>query len=78
MTDGAACPVCGGPLLRRSRMWLAGVGMLFALAGTVGLASSLWTVVPGLFAMLIAAYLLVWSLWARGRWCRRCKSFPLS
>ena len=77
MTDGAACPSCGGALIRRNPVWLALWGLVIGFVAAVALATSVWLAVPAMIAMLTAAYLLTWSVWAKGRWCRACKTFPL-
>jgi hypothetical protein len=70
----APCKRCGGPVVRKSRARLVGVGGLMVLGLGLGL---LWPPVwvPAVILGLIGAYLLVWASAGRGRWCRQCKRF---
>jgi len=71
------CPSCGHKLTRKSRstLLLAGV-VLLILAVPLILRAYIWPL-----AILLAAiglYLLMWGVFGKGRWCRRCKKFPVS
>ena len=68
------CPVCGDPLIQKSRARLLGVGLLMILASTLA-----WLVpflhIPAIILFLTSLYLLVWATLGRGRWRRNCKMF---
>jgi len=71
------CPACGHPLTQKSRLLLALSGAaLLVLSVPIMLRAYVWPL-----AILLAAiglYLLLWSVFGKGRWCRRCKKFPVS
>jgi hypothetical protein len=70
----ASCKRCGGPVVRKSRARLAGVGGLMVLGLGLGwLGALLW--VPAVILGLTGAFLLVWASVGQGRWCRQCKRF---
>jgi hypothetical protein len=76
VADGAHCPRCGETLVRRNRAWLSLWAVVFGLAAAIGLRAMVWLAGPALILLAVAAYLGVWALWAKGRWCRTCKTFP--
>jgi hypothetical protein len=71
------CPSCGHELRQKSRSKLSLTGIvLLILAVPLMLRAYIWPL-----AILLAAiglYLLMWSVFGKGRWCRRCKKFPVS
>ena len=71
------CPSCGHELTQKSRLKLSVAGIaLLILAVPLELHAYVWPL-----AILLAAiglYLLLWSVFGKGRWCRRCKKFPVS
>ena len=71
------CPTCNGELVQRSRVVLFLVGVAFAGVAIFFVWLSPWLWLPAALLTLIAAYLMIWSGWARGKWCRSCKRFPM-
>ncbi len=71
------CPACGRELHQKSRPLLAIVGAVF-LIGAIPLLflHYVWTL--GLITAAVGLYLLFWSAFGKGKWCRRCKKFPVS
>lgn len=71
------CPACGHPLTQKSRLklFLAGAALLL-LSVPLVLRPYVWTIAILLGA--IGLYLLMWGVAGKGRWCRRCKKFPVS
>ena len=70
------CPTCNAELVQRSRvgLFLAGVAFAGVAIALAWLARWLW--LPAAFLVVIALYLVIWSGWAKGLWCRTCKRFP--
>jgi len=71
------CPACGHELTQKSRalLLLSGIAML-VVSVPITLRAYVWPL-----AILLAAtglYLVLWSVFGKGRWCRRCKKFPVS
>ena len=71
------CPTCNAELVQRSRvaLFLAGVAFAAVAIAFVWLSSWLW--LPAALLVVIALYLVIWSGWAKGLWCRGCKRFPM-
>ena len=70
------CPACGDELTQKSRLklFLTGVALL-VLSVPIMSRAYVWPL-----AILLAAcglYLLMWGVFGKGRWCRRCKKFPV-
>jgi len=70
------CPTCNAELVQRSRvtLFLAGVAFAGIAIALVCLSSWLWLLAAIL--VVIALYLVIWSGWAKGLWCRDCMRFP--
>jgi hypothetical protein len=71
------CPHCNSDLVPKSpaALFLAGV---FFLAGAIALFflyAIIW--IAALLLLVVAIYLLTWSLLGKGLWCRACKKFPV-
>lgn len=80
MHHDARCPSCGSPLIQkdRTRLLLAAFAYLVVAVGpVVWLRGVRIAIVLAIVCGLIAAYLFVWALLGKGRWCRNCKMFPL-
>jgi hypothetical protein len=71
------CPVCGRELTQKRRSTLSICGVALVIAAIPLLYRRyIW-----LLAILMAAtglYLLIWSVFGKGKWCTRCKKFPIS
>jgi hypothetical protein len=71
------CPACGHELTQKNRLTLALTGItMLILSVPLVLRAYIWPL-----AILLGAtglYLLMWSVFGKGRWCRRCKKFPVS
>ena len=70
------CPTCNAELVQRSRFALSMTGIAFAALAIVLVWLSHWLWLPAAFLVVIALYLVIWSTWAKGLWCRSCKRFP--
>jgi hypothetical protein len=69
-----SCKRCGGEVVQKSRGRLVVVGVLMLAGLGLGpLWPALWA--PAVILGLAGAYLVVWALAGRGRWCRGCKRF---
>jgi hypothetical protein len=71
------CPACGHELKQKSRPTLTLVGIVMVVAAVPLLFRSYYWII----AILMAAtglYLLIWSIFGKGKWCHRCKKFPVS
>ncbi len=73
-----ACGTCGGELIRKSRVKLfaVGVAMLAGAIASFRLTPILRT--GSIFLVSGGLYLLVWSTWGKGLWCRQCKKFQIN
>jgi hypothetical protein len=71
------CPKCGGPLIQKNKtkLFLAGIGFFIVGAGLLWLSYKCWPL--AFFLFLISVYMIVWSLFGKGLWCRQCKFTPL-
>ena len=71
-----ACPNCGSPLIQKNQKHLILVSIVFIAIGigSLFLSYKFWPLT--IFLLLISVYLIAWSLFARGLWCRQCKSAP--
>ncbi len=71
------CPACGHELTQkpRSRLTFAGLALLVAAAFLI-FRPYVWLI--AILMAAIAIYLLMWSILGKGKWCRRCKKFPVS
>jgi hypothetical protein len=68
------CKRCGGEVVQKSRSRLSLLGILMLAA--LGLGMLWWPLwLPAAIIGLTGAYLLVWAVVGRGRWCRGCKRF---
>lgn len=70
------CPTCNAELVQRSRLALFLAGVAFAAVAIVLVWLSSWLWLPAALLVVIALYLVIWSGWAKGVWCRDCKRFP--
>ena len=70
------CPTGGGEMIQKNRIRLfaAGIGLIFLSTLAFGWR---WLWVPGIMLALAGAYLVIWSVAGRGRWCRNCKNFSV-
>jgi Flp pilus assembly protein TadB len=71
------CPACNVELVQRSRVALFLAGVALAAVAIVLVWLSRWLWLPAALLVITALYLMVWSGWAKGRWCRSCKKFPV-
>ena len=74
-TDALRCRTCGGALLQKNRLILFTVGMGMAASLVSALLFPLFWA-PGIILGLAGAYLIVWAVLGKGRWCRNCKIVP--
>jgi hypothetical protein len=77
MQSTPSCPSCGNELRQKSRAMLFVAGLI-ALAATVGcffLSPIYWIATS--FLVLIGGFLIAWSTFGKGLWCRQCKKFPV-
>jgi hypothetical protein len=74
--NSAVCPTCGGPLIQKNKkhLLLASVVFIGVGIGTLLLNNKLWPL--AFFLWMISVYLIAWSWFAKGLWCRQCKSAP--
>jgi hypothetical protein len=70
------CPNCKGPLIHKSKTQLFWVGIAFAFTGDALLFISFKFIPLTLFLGAISVYLIAWSTFGKGLWCRQCKSVP--
>lgn len=71
------CPACGHQLAQKSRPAIMSAGAVLVVASFPLLFRSYYWLV----AILMAAtglYLLIWSILGKGKWCSRCRKFPVS
>lgn len=71
------CPACGHQLTQKNRPAINVAGAVLIVAAVPLLFRSYYW----LIAILMAAtglYLLIWSIFGKGKWCSRCKKFPVS
>jgi Flp pilus assembly protein TadB len=71
------CPGCGRELSQTSRLWLSLAGAA-ALAASVPLLFFQYAWMAAIVTAAIGLFLLFWGILAKGRWCSRCKKFPVS
>jgi hypothetical protein len=71
------CPTCNAELVQRSRVVLFLAGVAFSAVAILFVWLSPWLWLPAALLVVIALYLVTWAGWAKGRWCRSCKSFPV-
>ncbi|MGH9688304.1 MAG: hypothetical protein ACRD5K_14565 [Candidatus Acidiferrales bacterium] len=70
------CLRCGGEFAQKSLIKLSLAGIAFLLVAFFLLFFPLfWLASMPLAA--VGIYLLIWSVFGKGKWCRRCKKFPL-
>jgi len=70
------CPTCNAELVQRSRLTLYLAGVAFAAVAIAFVWLSSWLWLPAALLVVTALYLVIWSGWAKGLWCRDCKRFP--
>jgi hypothetical protein len=69
-----ACRRCGGDVVQKPLLGLAGGGALMLAADGVLICwAPIWPVV--IILGLTGLYLLIWATAGCGRWCRGCKRF---
>jgi hypothetical protein len=72
MERSMICETCGGDLFQKNRLVLLVIGLLLLTPIVFVHGGGVMTALSFCLA-LIGAYFLVWSILARGRWCRNCK-----
>lgn len=71
------CPGCGCEFTQKSLLKLSLTGIAFLAAAVfLLLVPFLWVASIPLAA--VGIFLLIWSVLGKGKWCRRCKKFPVS
>ena len=73
MTE-ARCRQCNGELTRRNPVQLLMVGVLMCATLSIAFWVPLFWI-PGILLFLAGAYLIAWATFAKGMWCRHCKTF---
>lgn len=70
------CPGCGHEMVQKSRALLALVGAAFLMAA-IPLLFLKYAWIVAIITAATGLYLVFWSFSGKGKWCRRCKKFPV-
>lgn len=79
MVQDERCSRCGAELIRKSstRLFVTGFAYLvLAVVLVFWMPGARVAMAIATIAGLTAAFLFVWALFGKARWCRYCKSFP--
>jgi hypothetical protein len=71
------CPACGQELTQKSQSLLSLAGAVFLVAA-IPLLFFDYVWIVAIVTAAAGLYLLFWSVLGKGKWCRRCKKFPVS
>jgi VIT1/CCC1 family predicted Fe2+/Mn2+ transporter len=71
------CPACGHELIQKNRPLLSLAGAAFLIAA-IPLLFFHYVWIVAIVTAAAGLYLLFWSVLGKGKWCRRCKKFPVS
>lgn len=71
------CPACGHELTQKNRVLLSLLGTAFLIAA-IPLLFFHYVWIVAIVTAAAGLYLLFWSVLGKGKWCRRCKKFPVS
>ncbi len=70
------CPSCGRELTQKSRALLVLAGIIFLIAA-IPLLFFHYVWIVAIVTAAAGLFLLFWSVFGKGKWCRRCKKFPV-
>lgn len=71
------CPGCGRELRQTSRLFLSLAGAAL-LAASVPLLFLPYVWIAAIVTTAFGLFLLFWGILGKGKWCPRCKKFPVS
>jgi hypothetical protein len=71
------CPGCGHELTQKSRPLLSLAGAVLLIAA-IPLLFFHYVWIVAIVTAATGLFLLFWSVLGKGKWCRRCKKFPVS
>jgi hypothetical protein len=71
------CPSCGHELTQKSRSLLSLLGAACLIAA-IPLLFFQYVWMVAIVTAAAGLFLLFWSILGKGKWCRRCKKFPVS
>lgn len=70
------CPACGRELHQNSRPLLSLGGAVF-LIGSIPLLFFHYVWMAAIVTAAAGLFLLIWGVLGKGKWCARCKKFPV-